>query len=194
MTKTTRARKESNKPRRVHTREGLKTDRPSMDKSQDEKAAKSIKAKANEKRSFIEIVIDRMIAVLGSHLFLFANLFVIIAWIVINTGLIPVVRPFDKFPFSLLTTVVSLESIIVAILVLTSQIRASKVADLREEVQLQVNVLTEEEITRMMWMLVQLLHKNHIPIPEDQRLQELLRDTDIGTIEKSMEKQIESHK
>lgn len=181
MTKTTRARKGTKKA----------IDRPPKSISQNEQSVKSIKAKANEKRSFIEIVIDRTTALFGSHIFLFANVLVFIAWIVINTGLIPGVKPFDKFPFSLLTTAVSLEAIIVSILVLTSQNRASKVADLREEVQLQVNVLTEEEITRIMWMLVLLLQKNGIPIPEDKRLQELLRDTDIENIEKSMAKQIE---
>jgi uncharacterized membrane protein len=159
--------------------------------SQNEKTVKSIKAKANEKRSFIDIVVDRTTALLGSHAFLLANVLFLITWIVINTGLIPGVKPFDRFPFSLLTTAVSLESIIVAILVLTSQNRSSMVADLREEVQLQVNVLTEEEITKIMWMLVLLLQKNDIPIPEDKRLIEMLRDTDIGEIEKSMQKQID---
>jgi uncharacterized membrane protein len=181
MTKTTRTKKGTIK----------KTDRPPKEISQNEKTVKSIKAKANEKRSFIEIVVDRTTALFGSHIFLFVNVLFFIIWIVINTGLIPGVKPFDRFPFSLLTTVVSLESIVVAILVLTSQNRASKIADLREEVQLQVNVLTEEEITRMMWMLVLLLQKNNIPIPEDKRLKEMLRDTDIGKIEKSMQKQIE---
>jgi uncharacterized membrane protein len=158
---------------------------------QNQKAAKSIKAKADEKRSFVEIIIDRATALLGSHIFLFANVLIFMTWIVINTGLIPGVKPFDKFPFSLLTTAVSLEAIILAILVLTSQNRAAKIADLREEVQLQVNVLTEEEITRTMWMLVLLLQKNGIPIPEDKKLQEMLRDTDVEKIEKSMKKQIE---
>jgi len=181
MAKTTRARKGPKKA----------SDRTAKSISQNEKSVKSIKAKANEKRSFMEIVIDRTTALFGSHTFLFANVLVFIGWILINTGLIPGVQPFDKFPFSLLTTAVSLEAIIVSILVLTSQNRASKVADLREEVQLQVNVLTEEEITRMMWMLVLLLQKNGIPIPEDKRLQELLRDTDIENIEKSMAKQID---
>lgn len=184
MTKTTRARKETKKT----------ADRRAKNIDQNEKTAKSIKAKADERRSFVEIVIDRTTALFGSPIFLFANVLAFITWIIINTGVVPGVKPFDKFPFSLLTAAVSLESIIVAILVLTSQNRASKVADLREEVQLQVNVLTEEEITSMMRMLVLLLHKNSIPIPEDERLQELLRDTDIGNIEKNMEKQIENHK
>ena len=43
----------------------------------------------------------------------------------------------------------------------------------------------------MMWMLIQLLQKNHIPIPEDKRLQEMLRATDIEKIEKSMQEQID---
>jgi uncharacterized membrane protein len=85
-----------------------------------------------------------------------------------------------------------LEAIILAILVLISQNRAARVADLREEVQLQVNVITEEEITRMMSMLVLLLQKNGIPIPEDQRLQEMLQDTDVRQIEKSIEKEIDN--
>ena len=160
-------------------------------RGQNPKTIKSIKAKADEKRSYIDILADRTTALLGSNVFLFVNLLIFISWIVINTGQIPGIEPFDKFPFSLLTTSVSIEAIILAILVLISQNRAAKVADLREEVQLQVNVITEEEITRMLWMLVLLLQKNGIPIPEDKRLQEMLRETDVENIEKNMKKQIE---
>jgi uncharacterized membrane protein len=180
MTKTTRAKKASKK-----------TTHPfPQGKGQNQKTVKSIKGQADEKRSFMEIVADRATALLGSNIFLFANISIFIAWIAINTGLIPGVKQFDKFPFSLLTTAVSLEAIILAILVLISQNRAAKVADLREEVQLQVNVLTEDEITRIMWMLILLLQKNGIPIPQDERLQQMLRETDVENIEKKMEKQI----
>jgi uncharacterized membrane protein len=176
----------------ARTKKGNKKSTKPTPKSigQNPKTIKSIKAKADEKRSFIDILADRTTALLGSNVFLFVNLLMFISWIVINTGQIPGIEPFDEFPFSLLTTSVSLEAIILAILVLISQNRASKVADLREEVQLQVNVITEEEITRMMWMLVLLLQKNGIPIPEDKRLQEMLRETDVEKIEKRMEKQI----
>ena len=170
-----------------------KTTNPApADISQNSKTIRSIKAKAAGKRSFVDILVDRTTALLGSNFFLFVNLLIFMSWIVINTGQIPGIEPFDEFPFSLLTAFVSLEAIILAILVLISQNRAAKVADLREEVQLQVNVITEEEITRMMSMLVLLLQKNGIPIPEDQRLQEMLRDTDVRQIEKSMEKEIDN--
>ena len=170
-----------------------KTTNPApADISQNSKTNRSIKGKAAEKRSFLDILVDRTTALLGSNLFLIVNLLIFMSWIVINTGQIPGIEPFDEFPFSLLTAFVSLEAIILAILVLISQNRAAKVADLREEVQLQVNVLTEEEITSMMSMLVLLLQKNGIPIPEDQRVQEMLRDTDVRQIEKSMEKEIDN--
>lgn len=168
------------------------TDPAPADISPNSKTNGSIKGKAAEKRSIPDILVDRTTALLGSNLFLLVNLLVLMSWIVINTGQIPGIEPFDEFPFSLLTTIVSLEAIILAILVLISQNRAARVADLREEVQLQVNVITEEEITRMMSMLVLLLQKNGIPIPEEQRVQEMLRDTDVIEIEKSMEKEIDN--
>ena len=168
------------------------TDPAPAEISQNPKTNRSIKGKAAEKRSFLDILVDRTTALLGSNLFLIVNLLIFMSWIVINTGQIPGIEPFDEFPFSLLTAFVSLEAIILAILVLISQNRAAKVADLREEVQLQVNVLTEEEITSMMSMLVLLLQKNGIPIPEDQRVQEMLRETDVIQIEKSMEKEIDN--
>ena len=181
MTKRTSARKKTNGRASASSRAV----------PQNQKTAKSIKAKADEKRSFMEMVADRTTDLFGSNIFLFGNVLFFVAWIVINTGLIPGIEPFDKFPFPLLTTAVSLEAIILTILVLISENRAAKVATLREEVQLQVNILTEEEITRIMWMLVRLLQKNDIPIPEDERLKEMLRETDIEKIEKRMQKQVE---
>jgi uncharacterized membrane protein len=178
------------KTARANNRNKKNSDPAPKRMGQNPKTIKSIKAKADEKRSLIDILADRTTALLGSNVFLFVNLLIFVAWIAINTGVVPGIKPFDEFPFSLLTTSVSLEAIILAILVLISQNRAAKVADLREEVQLQVNVITEEEITRMMWMLVLLLQKNGIPIPVDERLQEMLRDTDVEKIEKNMEKQI----
>ena len=53
----------------------------------------------------------------------------------------PGIKPFDPYPFGFLTMVVSLEAIILAILVLISQNRASRVDDIREEIDLQVNII-----------------------------------------------------
>src|SRR3989344_6485652 len=99
----------------------------------------SIKAKADAKRTIMEKMADSMTSNFGSNAFLIFNVFLFTAWILINTNQISSISSFDPFPFNLLTNIVSLEAIILAIFVLISQNRTSKVDDLREETHLQLN-------------------------------------------------------
>ncbi len=162
----------------------------SEDVVQQQKVIKSIKAKADAKRSFSDKLIDRGNSFFGSNVFLYLNIAWFVIWLGINMGIFPDIKPFDPFPFSFLTSAVSLEAIILAIFVLISQNRAARVADIREEVQLQINTLAEEENTKIMRMLVLLLQKNKIPIPEDKELRNMLKKTDTHKIERTIEKQI----
>ena len=73
-------------------------------------------------------------------------------WIVANVRLLPL-QPFDPFPFSLLTTHVSLEAIFLTLLVLASQNRLTREADQRAHLDLQVNLLAEQEMTMVLRML-----------------------------------------
>src|SRR3989344_6928852 len=82
------------------------------------KILKSIKAKADAKRTNMEKMADWMTSKFGSNTFLLFNVALFTAWVLINTGRIKIFVPFDPFPFSLLTTIVSLEAIILAIFVL----------------------------------------------------------------------------
>ena len=94
---------------------------------------RSIKAKADAKRTTAEQIADWMTLSFGSMTFLLLNVLVFVLWILVNTNQIEAISPFDPFPFSLLTMIVSLEAIILAIFVLISQNRNAKVDDLREE-------------------------------------------------------------
>src|SRR3989338_11019360 len=94
------------------------------------KIFRSIKAKADAKRTAIERMADWMTSNFGSNAFLLFNVFLFLAWILINTNQIKAVPAFDPFPFNLLTNIVSLEAIILAIFVLISQNRTAKVDDL----------------------------------------------------------------
>lgn len=151
---------------------------------------RSIKGKADDRRKFSERIADTLTAAFGSMAFLVLNVIWFIVWIVINVGLIPGVEPFDPFPFGFLTMVVSLEAIALAIIVLMSQNRASKIADLREEVDLQVNILTEKELTKLLQLVVQLAEKEGIDLSRDHALQEMLRPSDTDKFEKDMEKEV----
>lgn len=152
---------------------------------------KSIKAKTDAKRSLAEKFADFLTSSFGSMAFLILNLFWFAIWIPINLDLIPGVEPFDPFPFGLMTMIVSLEAIILAIVVLISQNRASKVNDLREETDLQINLIAEEEITKLMHLLILSLKKQGIDVQKDKELQKMLQPISPKEIEKRLESEID---
>ena len=163
---------------------------PSHELQSSRKIIKSLKAKANAKRTIFEKFADYTTSIAGSFAFLAINLVWFVCWVLINTNLIPGIHAFDPFPFGLLTMVVSLEAIVLAILVLISQNRASKVDDIREEIDLQVNVTAEQEITKILALLTILLKKDGIDLSSDKVLAEMLKPMNTDKLEKALEKEI----
>lgn len=149
----------------------------------------SYRAKSDAKRTFSDKVADKLTSRFGSVVFLGINALWFIVWIIINTGVIPGVVPFDPFPFGLLTMIVSLEAIFLAIIVLISQNRATKVAELREEIDLQINSIAESEISKVLILLTMLLEKNGIKI-DDPEIAEMARPIRSNDIERILEKQL----
>lgn len=155
-----------------------------------QRLARSLKVEFDSRRTFLERVADQLTTTFGTMGFLMVNLLWFAIWIPINLGLIPGIEPFDPYPFGFLTMTVSLEAIVLAIIVLISQNRASKIDDLRQEVMMQLNILTEEELTKMMGMLTALLEKQGIDVSEDHELQSMLEPTNVEKIEQALEQEI----
>ncbi|MCL4365934.1 DUF1003 domain-containing protein [Patescibacteria group bacterium] len=150
----------------------------------------SFEAHANIDRSPTEKLADLMTSRLGSVGFLTINALWFFSWILINTGHIPAIRIFDPFPFGLLTMIVSLEAIFLAIIVLISQNRAAKIDDLRDEIDLHINTIAEEEITKSIELLILLLKKNNIDVSKDLELKRMLEPTNKEDIQQTLKKQI----
>jgi uncharacterized membrane protein len=148
------------------------------------------RAKADAKRTLAEKFADAMTSGFGSVTFLTLNAIWFAAWILINTGKIPAIAPFDPFPFGLLTMIVSLEAIFLAIIVLISQNRASKIDEIREEVDLYINSITETEVSKTIELLILLLEKNGVKVKDDPELSEMLRPVRSEDIEATLEKQL----
>jgi len=157
---------------------------------QRKKIFRSIKAQADAKRTLMERLADFMTSKFGSTTFLFFNVGLFALWLIINLEYIEGVIPFDPFPFNLLTTVVSLEAIILAIFVLISQNRTAKVDDLREETHLQLNLISQKEITKIIKMMALLLEKQGIDLSQDPELHKMLRPISEEEIERMLEKEI----
>ncbi len=154
------------------------------------KIFRSIKAKADAKRTVMEKMADVMTSHFGSNTFLWSNVVLFTAWILINTNQIKILSAFDPFPFNLLTNIVSLEAIILAIFVLISQNRTAKVDDLREETHLQLNLISEREVTKIMKMMALLLEKQGIDLSQDPELKKMIRPLSEEEIERRLEKEI----
>ncbi len=151
---------------------------------------KSVKGRADQRRRLSERVADALTLGFGSMIFLILNVVWFIVWIVINVGLIPGIEPFDPFPFGFLTMVVSLEAIALAIIVLMSQNRASKIADLREEVDLEIDRLAEAELTKVLQLVVMLAEKQGIDLSGDQEVREMVQPSDHQKIEQTLEQEV----
>lgn len=153
---------------------------------------KSLKAKADARRTPAERFADWMTEGFGTITFLCLNVLWFAVWIVINMGWVPGVAPFDPFPFGLLTMIVSLEAIFLAIIVLISQNRAARIADLREEIDLHINTLAEEEVTKLIKLQILLLEKNGVRVDEDPELERMLRPMHSADIERRIQSQLDN--
>ncbi|MBI5619790.1 DUF1003 domain-containing protein [Candidatus Gottesmanbacteria bacterium] len=150
---------------------------------------RSFQAKALKKRPFVVRVADWATSYFGTIEFFAINASVFAFWIVLNTGVIPGIRPFDPFPFILLTMTVSLEAIFLTIIVLMSQNRQAYIATLRDELELQVNLITERELTKALQLLANLHRFHNIPL-DDPELDAMVKATNVSYIERKLEEEI----
>lgn len=150
----------------------------------------SLKSEADKKRTIVEIVTDFLTEKFGSSTFLFINILWFAIWIPVNLNLVPGVKAFDPFPFGLLTMIVSLEAIVLSIIVLISQNRESKVANLREELHLQIETIIEREITKLVNMQIMLMRKNGFSVKSDPDFDELTQPINTKKITQKLEEQI----
>jgi uncharacterized membrane protein len=94
---------------------------------------------------------------------------------VLNT--VPGGPQFDKFPFTFLTLTVSLEAIFLSAFILISQNEETRVADRRNALGLQVNLLTEQENTKMLKMLAAIGAQLGVEFDGDPSLEALQQAT-----------------
>ncbi len=120
---------------------------------------------------------DGITAFSGSMAFLYAHALWFLIWIAINLSWIPGVKPFDPFPFGLLTMIVSLEAIFLSTFVLISQNRMGALADQRADLDLQINLLAEYEITRILRLVDAMAQQMGIEGTPDSELEELKQTT-----------------
>jgi uncharacterized membrane protein len=153
-------------------------------------AFKAIKAQHAARRTPMELFAYGLTAVASSSAFFALHAIWFAVWILWNTGSFGL-KPFDPYPFGLLTMIVSLEAIFLTIFVLMSQRRESAIGELREELTLQVNLRMEEEVTKTLHLVAGLYTRMGQQLSEDSELQEMLRPLDAEKMERDLKTQLE---
>jgi uncharacterized membrane protein len=118
---------------------------------------------------------DAITSFTGSMQFVYLHLFAFGFWIAANVRWIPGISPWDE-SFVVLAMIASVEAIFLSTFVLISQNRMAAEADRRAELDLQISLLTEHEITKMVALLNKMAPKMEIDPRKNGELQEAAAD------------------
>ena len=131
--------------------------------------------RADRHKNWQERMADRITRLSGSMLFVYLHLLIYGLWVTINLGWIPGVPRFDP-TFVVLAMEASVEAIFLSTFVLISQNRMQAEADKRADLDLQISLLAEHEITRVVQLVSAMAARMGIREGESPDLRELKQD------------------
>ena len=108
----------------------------------------ALRRKADKERNLQDRIADVITEFSGRTVFVYLHVIWFAAWILMNDGYYGV-KPFDPFPYGLLTMIVSLEAIFLSIFVLISQNRQAQKDRVRSDIEYEVNVKAEMEVAHL---------------------------------------------
>jgi uncharacterized membrane protein len=117
---------------------------------------------------------DRITRLTGSMLFVYVHLVLYGTWIVWNLGWLGLPE-FDE-SFVVLAMEASVEAIFLSTFVLISQNRMNAEADARADLDVQISLLTEHEVTRLMTLVTAIARKLDLPEADMAEIPELQED------------------
>ncbi len=111
----------------------------------------------------------------GSMGFVYLHLALFGFWILANLGWVPGVPVWDP-SFVILAMWASVEAIFLSTFVLIAQNRMSAAADKRADLDLQISLLAEHEITKLAALLEAMAHRLGVPLESNGELREVKQD------------------
>lgn len=134
-------------------------------------------------RTATDHIADQITRFAGSMRFVYLHVVWFAAWIGFNTlGVVPDSWQIDPFPFTFLTFVVSLEAIFLSTFILISQNHEERMTEKRNHLDLQINLLSEQENSKMLRMLEAIHERLGIALsdPEVELLEETTRPDSLA--------------
>ncbi|WP_419825400.1 DUF1003 domain-containing protein [Sphingomonas sp.] len=140
-----------------------------MSRMQKRRARQEAEASVSEKIS------DRVTRFAGSMTFVAIHAVAYGLWFAANLGVVPGVRPFDP-SFVVLAMEASVEAIFLSTFVLISQNRMMGAAAKQSDLDLQINLLAEHELTRLVALVDAMAKQMGIDVVSDEELGEIKED------------------
>ena len=135
---------------------------------------------ANQERTTSDRVAKAVASFCGSMTFVWVHVIGFASWISLN--LFPGVHHIDPFPFTFLTFMVSLEAIFLSTFILISQNHDTRISERRNHLDLQINLLSEQENTKMLMMLQAIAEKVGAEFEPDEDVTVLAQDTELEKV------------
>jgi uncharacterized membrane protein len=146
---------------------------------------------ALQRRSVADRIADAIATFTGTIGFVLLHVVWFGLWAVANLGLIPGIKPFDPYPFQLLCMIVSLEGVLLATFVLIKQNRLGYLSDRRSHLDLQINLLSERELTRLLRLADLIARRLQVSVA-DEAAAELEAETEVGELIKELDQRLSS--
>jgi uncharacterized membrane protein len=119
--------------------------------------------------SGMQLAIERVSRFFGSPAFFAAAIAFMIMWITVNTwGAHHGWQHVDKPPFSWLQGLVSANALLLTVAVLIRQNRMATMAEHRAHLDLQINLLTEQKVTKALQILDEMRRDQTLHRPDDE--------------------------
>jgi uncharacterized membrane protein len=133
------------------------------------------RAQEERQATLSERMSDSITGFAGSMTFVIIHAVAYGTWIAVNVGVIPGLRPFDP-SFVMLAMEASVEAIFLSTFVLISQNRMMGAAAKQSDLDLQINLLAEHELTRLVSLVHAMAKKMGVDPVDETEIAEIKQD------------------
>jgi uncharacterized membrane protein len=148
-------------------------------------AMAELESKSSARRSALERISQRISDFASHPSFIVLHCIWFGAWIIANRL---TAHALDPYPFTFLTFLVSLEAIFLTSFVLISQSHLEQMARRRAELDLQINLLAEAEMTKLLASINAIAERLGIEaVCDDPEMQSMTAKTDVSAIAEALD-------
>jgi uncharacterized membrane protein len=150
---------------------------PGLTSVMDRNITRMQERRAQEERqaTLSERMSDAITSFAGSMTFVIIHALAYGIWIAVNVGVVPGLKPFDP-SFVMLAMEASVEAIFLSTFVLISQNRMMSAAAKQSDLDLQINLLAEHELTRLVSLVDAMARKMGVDVADETELAEIKQD------------------